>query len=95
MFAVIGLGNRFHPTARFDAVDPSVAPGTGTPEPDGLGPHQALTVMEILGTHDAIGAADLMEVSPTYDPTNSTQTLGAYLLVTLLERLFAESGGQP
>lgn len=82
-------------TFDIDAVDPSVAPGTGTPEPDGLSPHQALTVMEILGTHDAIGAADLMEVSPTYDPTNSTQTLGAYLLVTLLERLFAESGGQP
>jgi agmatinase len=31
-----------------------------------------------------------MEVSPNHDPTDSTSTLGAFLLVTLLERLFAE-----
>jgi agmatinase len=77
-------------TFDIDAVDPGVAPGTGTPEPDGLSSHQALRVMEVLGTHDAVGGADLMEVSPKYDPTESTQTLGAYLLVTLLERQFAE-----
>ncbi|WP_423751687.1 agmatinase family protein [Salinirarus marinus] len=77
-------------TFDIDSVDPSVAPGTGTPEPDGLSPHQALRVMEVVGRHDAVGGADLMEVSPTYDPTASTQTLGAYLLVTLVERLFAE-----
>ncbi|WP_435156237.1 agmatinase family protein [Haladaptatus sp. DFWS20] len=77
-------------TFDIDAVDPSIAPGTGTPEPDGLSAHQALRVMEILGTHDAIGAADLMEISPNYDPTESTQTLGAFLAVTLLERQFAE-----
>ncbi|WP_266081068.1 agmatinase family protein [Haladaptatus caseinilyticus] len=77
-------------TFDIDGVDPGVAPGTGTPEPDGLSAHQALQIMEILGTHDDIGAADLMEVSPKYDPTESTQTLGAYLAVTLLERLFAE-----
>lgn len=77
-------------TFDIDSVDPSVAPGTGTPEPDGLTSHQALTIMETLGTHDAVGAADLMEVAPDYDPTESTQTLGAYLLVTLLERKFAK-----
>ncbi|WP_222912771.1 agmatinase family protein [Natrinema sp. SYSU A 869] len=77
-------------TFDIDSVDPSVAPGTGTPEPAGLSSRQALTIMEILGTHDAIGAADLMEVAPDHDPTRSTQTLAAYLLVTLLERQFAE-----
>lgn len=77
-------------TFDIDSVDPSVAPGTGTPEPGGLSAQQALTVMEILGAHDAVGAADLMEVAPTYDPTEGTQRLAAYLLVTLLERKFAE-----
>ncbi|SEV83746.1 agmatinase [Natrinema salifodinae] len=77
-------------TFDIDSVDPSVAPGTGTPEPAGLSSRQALTVMELLGTHDAVGAADLMEVAPEYDPTQSTQTLAAYLLVTLIERQFAE-----
>ncbi|WP_129114677.1 agmatinase family protein [Halegenticoccus tardaugens] len=73
-----------------DSIDPSVAPGTGTPEPAGLSAHQALRTMEILGAHDAVGAADLMEVAPRYDPTEGTQRLAAYLLVTLLERRFAE-----
>jgi agmatinase len=31
-----------------------------------------------------------MEVAPTYDQTEGTQRLAAYLLVTFLERQFAE-----
>ncbi len=77
-------------TFDIDAIDPSVAPGTGTPEPGGLSADQALTVMEILGQHDAVGAADLMEVAPAFDDSEGTQRLAAYLLVTLLERQFAE-----
>lgn len=77
-------------TFDIDAVDPSVAPGTGTPNPGGLSADQALTVVETLGRHEAVGAADLMEVAPTYDQSESTQRLAAYLLVTLLERQFAE-----
>jgi len=76
-------------TFDIDSVDPSVAPGTGTPEPGGLSAPQALTVMETLGTHDAVAAADLMEVAPTLDPTDNTSRLGAYLLTTLLEQQFA------
>lgn len=78
-------------TFDIDGVDPSVAPGTGTPEPGGLTASQALTVMETLGAHDAVGAADLMEVAPKYDASEGTQRLAAYLLVTLLKRQFAES----
>lgn len=80
-------------TFDIDAVDPAAAPGTGTPEPGGLTASQALAVMEVLGTHDAVGAADLMEVAPTHDPTGNTARLAAYLLVTLLERQFAEADG--
>jgi agmatinase len=38
-------------TFDIDSVDPSVAPGTGTPEPVGLSAHEALQVMEVAGTH--------------------------------------------
>jgi agmatinase len=76
-------------TFDIDSVEPSVAPGTGTPEPGGLSASQALSVMEILGTHDAVAAADLMEVAPPLDPTDNTSRLGAYLLTTLLEQKFA------
>jgi agmatinase len=78
-------------TFDIDGVDPSAAPGTGTPEPGGLTASQALTVTETLGAHDAVGAADLMEVAPKYDASEGTKRLAAYLLVTLLKRQFAES----
>ncbi|ELZ02964.1 arginase/agmatinase/formiminoglutamase [Natrialba chahannaoensis JCM 10990] len=73
-----------------DAVDPSVAPGTGTPVPGGLTPHQALKTMEVLGETNDVGAVDMMEVAPRYDSDEGTQRLASYLLVTLLERKFAE-----
>lgn len=76
-------------TFDIDAVDPSVAPGTGTPEPGGLSADEALTVMETVGAREAVGAVDLMEVAPTYDVTEGTQRLAAYLLVTALEQRFA------
>jgi len=88
--AVAAETDAVYVTFDIDAVDPSAAPGTGTPEPGGLSPSQALTVMETLGRHDAVEGADLMEVAPGYDSTEGTQRLAAYLLVTLLERQFAE-----
>ncbi|MFW6003189.1 MAG: agmatinase [Halanaeroarchaeum sp.] len=76
-------------TFDIDSVDPAYAPGTGTPEHGGLTAHQAIDVMTVLGDHDAVGAIDLMEVAPTYDPTEVTQRLAAYLLVKFIERRFA------
>ena len=77
-------------TFYIDAVDPAVAPGTGTPVPGGLSAREALAVMGVFGSHEAVGAVDMMEVAPTYDPTEGTQRLAAYLLVRFLERKFAE-----
>ncbi len=78
-------------TFDIDAVDPSVAAGTGTPVPGGLSAREALAAMGVLGSHDAVGAVDLMEVAPTYDSTEGTGRLAAYLLVRFLERKFAEA----
>ena len=74
-------------TFDIDGVDPAVAPGTGTPCPGGLSAREALTAMDVLGRHDAVVAADLMEVAPRYDPTNGTERLASYLLVRFLEGL--------
>ncbi|MBV0926329.1 agmatinase family protein [Halomicroarcula limicola] len=75
-------------TFDIDSVDPSVAPGTGTPEPGGLSAHQALTVMQRLGDVNEVRMVDLMEVAPHYDPADNTQQLAAYLLAAFLERRF-------
>ena len=76
-------------TFDIDAVDPAVAPGTGTPVPGGPSAQQALKVMELLGAREEVGMVDLMEVAPGFDPTEGTSRLAAYLLVTFLEHRFA------
>lgn len=76
-------------TFDIDSIDPGFAPGTGTPVPGGLTPHQALKTMTVLGNHDSVGAVDMMEVAPRYDVNEGTERLAAYLLVKLLERKFA------
>jgi len=48
-----------------DAVDPSFAPGVGTPEPFGIDPQNILTIFDTF-YHEIIGF-DLMELNPLFD----------------------------
>lgn len=76
-------------TVDIDSVDPAYAPGTGTPEPGGLTSAQFLRAMELLGECDAVGAMDLVEVSPPLDDdSDTTAMLGANAVVRFLESRF-------
>ena len=66
-----------------DGLDPSVAPGTGTPEPAGLTSAQGLEVIRGVYGLNLIGA-DLVEVSPPYDTTGNTSLLAANLVFEML-----------
>jgi len=66
-----------------DCVDPAFAPGTGTPVPGGLTSAQALAFLRKLA-HLNLCGADVVEVSPPYDPTGITSLLAAHLLYGLL-----------
>ena len=66
-----------------DFVDPAFAPGTGTPEVGGPTSFQALEVCRHLGGLDIRGA-DLVEVSPPFDPTGATAFLGVSIMFELL-----------
>jgi guanidinobutyrase len=66
-----------------DSLDPAYAPGTGTPEIGGLTTIQALEI--IRGCHGlSLVGADLVEVSPPYDPQGNTALLAANLLFEML-----------
>lgn len=66
-----------------DGLDPSVAPGTGTPEPAGLTAAQGLEIIRgVFGTN--LVGADLVEVSPPYDTSGNTSLLAANLLFEML-----------
>ncbi|HEY6483963.1 MAG TPA: agmatinase [Steroidobacteraceae bacterium] len=70
-------------TFDIDGLDPSVAPGTGTPEVGGLTASQGLELIRGTFGTNLVGA-DLVEVSPPYDPSGNTSLLAANLLFEML-----------
>ncbi|PKU23928.1 agmatinase [Telmatospirillum siberiense] len=61
-----------------DALDPSQAPGTGTPEIAGLFGWQAMAILKRLVGLDFVGM-DVVEVSPSYDVAEITSLAAATL----------------
>ena len=66
-----------------DGLDPSVAPGTGTPEPGGLSTSQGIEVIRGCFGLNLVGC-DLVEVSPPYDSSGNTALLAANLVFEML-----------
>ena len=66
-----------------DGLDPSFAPGTGTPEIGGLTVQQGLEIIRGLRGLNIVGA-DLVEISPPYDPHGTTALVGANLAFEML-----------
>jgi guanidinobutyrase len=70
-------------TLDIDGIDPAFAPGTGTPEIAGLTVPQTLEIIRGAWGLNLIGA-DVVEVSPPYDPLGTTALLAANLAYELL-----------
>jgi len=71
-----------------DVLDPSHAPGTGTPEAGGLSSRELLGILRGLAGLNVVGA-DVVEVSPPYDHAEMTSIAAshaAYELVGLFAR---------
>ena len=81
--AVVGESTPTYLSFDIDGLDPSVAPGTGTPEPAGLTASQGLEIIRGCFGMNLVGC-DLVEVSPPYDTTGNTALLAANLLFEML-----------
>jgi guanidinobutyrase len=81
--AVIGDTTPTYLSFDIDGLDPSVAPGTGTPEPGGLTASQGLEIIRGCFGMNLVGC-DLVEVSPPYDTTGNTALLAANLVFEML-----------
>ena len=79
----IGPDTPTYLTFDIDGLDPSVAPGTGTPEPGGLTASQGIEVIRGVWGLNLVGA-DLVEVAPAYDTSGNTSLLAANLLFEML-----------
>jgi len=81
--SVVGESTPTYLSFDIDGLDPSVAPGTGTPEPAGLTASQGLEIIRGCFGLNLVGC-DLVEVSPPYDTTGNTALLAANLLFEML-----------
>jgi guanidinopropionase len=70
-------------TFDIDSLDPSQAPGTGTPEAGGITALEALRVLRALRGIDFVGG-DLVEVAPPFDVGTITSFNGASILFEIL-----------
>lgn len=66
-------------TIDVDVLDPSEAPGTGSPEPGGLRVPELLEIVGMLGDCNVVGG-DLVEVTHAWDPTGRTGIAAAWVI---------------
>jgi agmatinase len=67
-------------TFDIDCLDPSAAPGTGTPIPGGLTYHQAASIIRRLKSVNFVGM-DMVEVSPPFDHAEITSIAASALVM--------------
>jgi arginase len=74
----------FHVSFDLDGMDPTAAPGVGTPSPGGLSYREAHLAMEMLADTGNVVSAEFVEVNPVLDERNGTARLAVELLASLL-----------
>lgn len=75
---------RVHVSFDADALDPSIAPGVGTPVPGGLSYREAHLLMEMLSEANIVSSLDLVEVNPILDSQNKTARIMIEMTTSLL-----------
>jgi guanidinopropionase len=79
----VAAGGPVYLTYDIDSLDPSQAPGTGTPEAGGIMVHDVLRLLRSLRGLDFVGG-DLVEVAPPFDNGTLTAFNGASILFEIL-----------
>ena len=64
--------DHIHISFDVDSVDPSVAPGVGTPVPGGLSYREAHLIMETIAECGCMSSLEVAEVNPIIDHKNQT-----------------------
>ena len=85
-------GKNVYISVDVDGFDPSVIPGTSSPEPDGFQYAQAMSVLAVTAKRNKIVGLDVVELAPNLDPTGRSELISARLIMeTLCEIWEAES----
>lgn len=79
----LGGAATLHVSFDMDSLDPSVAPGVGTPVSGGLTAREAHLLMEMLADDGRVRSLDLVEVNPILDEYNRTAQVAVELTASL------------
>ncbi len=78
-----------HVSFDLDSVDPSVAPGVGTPVKGGLDYREAHLIMETLYEHGKVNSLEFVEVNPILDNRNQSAEFAVELILSFFgKRIF-------
>ncbi|HTP11991.1 MAG TPA: arginase [Bacteroidota bacterium] len=78
-----------HVSFDLDSVDPSVAPGVGTPVKGGLDYREAHLIMETLYEHGKVNSLEFVEVNPILDNRNQSAEFATELILSFFgKRIF-------
>jgi len=81
--ALLADHDRIHVSLDMDSVDPTEAPGVGTPVPGGLSFREAHLLMELISEAETVASVDVVEVNPILDSANKTARLALELVASL------------
>ncbi len=73
-----------HISFDMDALDPSIAPGTGVPVPGGLTYREALLLMEEMSNLNLVNSMEIVEVNPILDDRNCTAIMAVEIATRIL-----------
>ncbi len=83
----IPKGN-FYVTIDIDVLDPSIAPGTSSPEFEGMTYKEMHTLLNGIASRGKVVGFDLTEVNPFLDTAGLTQSAGVMIILEFLGAIF-------
>lgn len=80
--------DQYYVSIDIDGLDPSLVPGTGTPDPGGLTYPQYRDLLRGIARKGRIVGFDLVEVNPSLDPSGVSALVAAQLIVEFLAAIY-------
>ena len=87
---MIPKAKHYYITIDIDGLDPSIASGTGTPQPFGLYYEEVSGIIEGITKSGEVIGVDLVEVAPVYDPNQQTAYYASQLLLDTMSFILKE-----
>jgi agmatinase len=85
-------GGNLYVTIDIDVLDPSIAPGTSSPEFDGMTYGEIKDLLTRIASHGKVVGFDLVEVNPFLDAVGLTQSAAVMIILEFLGAIFEQKG---